>query len=170
MICEGHQRSAAARPPNMLEPHRRRPRLPARRSTSVRVAGRRTSKRSPGGSNPSERRNRQQVQSRLQHTERPLQHSSGCVRRLRGAVRVSLGGRAVVDPYRTGAVNIADSQVASASLTHRPRSPPASGRDHRLTRLHPRPHIRPRGEVELVGGSYPTHRWESSHVSVGVIE
>ena len=55
MICEGHQRSAAARPPNMLEPHRRRPRLPARCSTSVRVAGRRSSKRSPDGSNPSAR-------------------------------------------------------------------------------------------------------------------
>ena len=26
------------------------------------------------------------------------------------------------------------------------------------------------GEVEHVGGSNPTHRWESSHVSVGVIE
>jgi hypothetical protein len=118
---------------------------------------------------------------------------------------VSLGGRAVVDSYRTCAANMADSQVASPDegsnagscettrppvVVNRPgvhvralcpredqgisakpgRSPPASGRDHRLTRLQPRPQMRPRGEIEHVGGSNPTHRWESSHVSVGVIE
>jgi hypothetical protein len=169
MICEGHQRSAAARPPNMLEPHRRRPRLPAR-CTSVRVAGRRSSKRSPDGSKPSARRNPQQVRTRRQHTEQPLQRSSGRVRRLRGNVRASLGGRAAADSYRTCAANMADSQVASASLTRRPRSPPASGRDHRLTRLQTTTTHTTPGEVEHVGGSNPTHRWESSHVSVGVIE
>ena len=35
---------------------------------------------------------------------------------------------------------------------------------------HTPPHTRPRGAIEHVGGSDPTHRWESSHAAVGVVE